>query len=253
MGKIIFLLWATIGVAWLDNRAWSAPAPKEPTPTPAPPAEVAAEPIKATGLQTARYRATSLNNLKQLAFAVHSYTAANNELLPRNLVDKNGKPLLSWRIRLLPYLDQEELFKRFKADEPWDSENNLKLLDAMPKVYSSPRVFVKKMGFTVYQGFDGKDTAFESSSRIKIGAIADGTSNTILMVESSAAVPWTKPVDLPFDEKKDLPDFGKSFDGKPLVSLCDGSVRVLDLKKIKAETLKNAITTADGNVLGDDW
>ena len=74
-----------------------------------------------------------------------------------------------------------------------------------------------------------------------------------MFVESSVAVPWTKPVDLPFDPEKNLPDFGKAYGSKPLAALCDGSVRTLDLKKIKPETLKAAITRAGGEVLGKDW
>jgi hypothetical protein len=74
-----------------------------------------------------------------------------------------------------------------------------------------------------------------------------------MAVESSMAVPWTKPADLPFDAKKDLPDFGKAYGAKPLGVLCDGSTRILNLKKISPETLKAAITIAGGEVLGKDW
>ena len=121
----------------------------------------------------------------------------------------------------------------------------------MPKVFESPRVTVKTKGYTVYQGFEGNGAVFGSG--LKISNIPDGSSNTILIVESSVAIPWTKPVDMPFDPKKDVPDFGKAYGGRPLAVLCDGSARTLDLKKIKPDTLKNAIMTADGNVLGEDW
>ena len=68
---------------------------------------------------------------------------------------KNGKPLLSWRVQLLPFLEYAELYNQFKLDEPWDSENNLKLLEKMPSTFASPRVKVKNKGYTVYQGFVG--------------------------------------------------------------------------------------------------
>jgi len=74
-----------------------------------------------------------------------------------------------------------------------------------------------------------------------------------LPVESSVAVPWTKPADLPFDPKKDLPDFGQAYGNKSLSVLCDGTVRTLDLKTLTAITLKSAITIAGGEVLGADW
>ena len=74
-----------------------------------------------------------------------------------------------------------------------------------------------------------------------------------MLVESNIAVPWTKPADLPFDAKKDLPDFGKAYGAEPLAVLCDGSVRTLDLKKLTPKTLKCAIMLADGELLGEDW
>jgi hypothetical protein len=192
---------------------------------------------------------TSINNIKQIALSVHNYADTFGGKLPQNVV-KDDKPLLSWRVLLLPYLEQEALYKQFKLDEPWDSPNNLKLLEKIPAVYESPRVKTKK-GYTVYQGFRGNGAVIGSG--LGIAQIADGTSNTILCVDATRAAPWTKPTDIPFDPMKDLPKFGKAFGEKPLAALCDGSVRELDLNTISAATLKNAINTNDGIPLGPDW
>ena len=157
-------------------------------------------------------------------------------------------------MHILPYMEEGELYKQFKLDEPWDSENNLKLVERMPKILSSPRVSVKHSGFTVYQGFAGPGSAFEPGQKLAYPAsFTDGASNTIMIAESSIAVPWTKPADMPFDPEKDLPNFGKAYGSKPLVTLADGSVRIVDTKKVSATTLKAAITTAGGEVLGEDW
>ncbi|MFL5242254.1 MAG: DUF1559 domain-containing protein [Gemmataceae bacterium] len=229
---------------------WSAPAPKE---DPTPEGTLAAEPVKATEEEAAQHIKNSTNNLHQLAIAFHNYAATFGEV-PHDIADEKGKALLSWRVALLPYLEQDKLYKQFKLDEPWDSENNKKLLAEMPEFYASPRVVVKKKGYTVYQGFAGEGSLFEPGTKLRFpAAIADGTSNTILAVESSLAVPWTKPADLPFDVKKDLPDIGKAYGAKPLAALCDGSVRILNLKTITPDTLKAAITIAGGEVLGADW
>ena len=84
-------------------------------------------------------RSESSNNLHQIALAVINYTDSNNSTLPPAAIcDKRGKPLLSWRVLILPYLEQDALFKEFKLDEPWDSEHNKKLLKKMPKVYAIP-------------------------------------------------------------------------------------------------------------------
>jgi hypothetical protein len=229
----------------------SAPAPKDKKEPKAPAQEEEVEPGPALGISVPANRAKSMNNLKQIALAFHNYASTFNDALPQNITDKDGKPLLSWRVHLLPFIEEVQLYKEFKLDEAWDSENNIKLLEKMPKTYESPRVKVKTKGYTVYQGFEGNGAIF--GSIYKIGNIPDGTSNTIMVVETSVAVPWTKPVNIPFDPKKDLPDIGKAYGNRPLAAMCDGSVRILDLKKIKPETLKNAINSADGNTLGDDW
>ncbi|CEF49249.1 unnamed protein product [uncultured bacterium] len=230
--------------------AWSAPAPEEKKFD----AEIAVEPAKTTEKEAADNLNRSHKNLENIALSFHNYADATGGQLPRDITDKDGKALLSWRVQILPYLDQEKLFKQFKLDEPWDSKNNIELIEKMPDLFSSPRVVVKRKGYTVYQGFAGAGALFEPGQKLRFPAsIPDGTSNTILAVESSMAVPWTKPADLPFDLKKDLPDFGKAYDAVPLAAICDGHVRTLNLKNITPTTLKAAITVAGGEVLGADW
>lgn len=228
---------------------WAAPVPKDAA---KPKATDQEEAVAVEGDADAMWRneRASINNLEQILKAVHNFAGANNDALPYNVPDGDGEYRLSWRVLLLPYVEEVALYKQFKLDEPWDSANNIKLLEKMPKVFDSPRVKVKK-GYTVYQGFTGNGAII--GSQFLIGTIPDGTSNTIWCVEATTAVPWTKPVDMPFDPEKDLPKFGKAFGEKPLAALCDGSVRTLDLKKISAKTLKNAIDGRDGNPLGDDW
>jgi len=203
--------------------------------------------------QAALHRTRSQNNLKQIGIAVHSYHDAYNRL-PADIMDAAGKKaLLSWRVQLLPYMEQGALYKEFKLDEPWDSKHNLKLLEKMPDVYRSPRVKLKNKGSTVYQAFTGPDAVFGRAAPLRLVNIPDGTSNTIMAVETSTAVPWTRPQDIPFDRKKAVPDFGKAYGKRPLAVMFDGSTRLLNLDKIKAETLKNAIDPADGLPLGADW
>jgi hypothetical protein len=229
--------------------AWSAPAPEDKEFD----AEIAVEPAKATKEEAADHVKRSMKNLKQIAIAFHNYASATGQV-PSDITDKDGNTLLSWRVLLLPYLEQEDLYKKLKLNEPWDSKNNRELIEKMPEIFSSPRVAVKKKGYTVYQGFTGEGALLQPGKKLRFpAAITDGTSNTVMTVESSVAVPWTKPADLPFDLKKDLPDIGKAYGAKPLAVLCDGFVRTLDLKTIKPETLKAAITIAGGEVLGADW
>jgi Protein of unknown function (DUF1559) len=243
---------------------FAAPVPKEPTDPrkdseSAEAAEPAIDPDKLKDdadlrVKDAANRVKSTGNLKQIALAFHNYADSTQGRWPNNVTDQKREPLLSWRVLLLPYLEEVNLYKQFKLDEPWNGPNNSKLIEKMPKVFDSPRVILKRKGYTVYQGFAGPNTAFPPGKQLRFpGSFPDGTSNTLLVVEASTAVPWTKPADIPFDPAKDLPDFGKAFGNRPSAALCDGSVRILDLKKISATTLKNAITTNDGMILGNDW
>jgi prepilin-type processing-associated H-X9-DG protein len=195
-------------------------------------------------------RITSQNNLKQLALAVHNYESTFTTLPPAAVYSKDGKPLLSWRVLLLPYLEQETLYNEFKLDEPWDSEHNKKLLDKMPKVFDAPGAKGLKPGMTVYRAFTGKGTVFEGVKGIRFTDITDGTSNTLLFVEAAEAVPWTKPDDLPFVPGK-LPKLGGLFKGGFNAAMCDGSVRFFPAT-IKAKTLEALITRNGGEVIPDD-
>jgi hypothetical protein len=201
----------------------------------------------------AKNEEVSKKHIKNLALAVIDHADVFGEM-PRDTLDKNGKKLLSWRVQILPYLEEGNLYNQFKLDEPWDSESNLKLIEKMPESFASPRVSVKSAGFTVFQGFAGKGSLFEPGKKQSYPAsITDGTSQTIMVTESSIAVPWTKPADLPFDIDKELPDFGKAYGARPLAAMCDGSVRFVDTKKVSSKTLKSAITTSAGDILGADW
>jgi hypothetical protein len=207
---------------------------------------------KKLAAQVLRHQAASKDHLSRIARAFHAYLDAKGHF-PVDVDSKAGKPLLSWRVAILPHIGENKLYKEFKLDVPWDSKHNKKLLARMPAVFKSPRVKLKLASNTVYQVFVGPNAPFGRGFPPRIANIPDGTSNTILGVESSSAVPWTKPGGIPFDRTKKLPDFGKAYGKRPLAAMMDGSVRVLDLKKIQPETLKNAIDPADGNPFGLDW
>jgi hypothetical protein len=164
----------------------------------------------------------SQHNLKRIGIAFHSFHDANLSL-PIDLVTSEGKPLLSWRVVILPYLGEEELYKQFKLNEPWDSIHNRELIPRIPRVYAPFRVKAKD-GETFYQVFTGKDAVFAPGKLRRIPTIADGSSNTGLVFEAGDPVIWTKPSDLPFDENKPLPKLGGMFGGECNVVMCDGWV-----------------------------
>jgi hypothetical protein len=155
---------------------------------------------------------------------------------------------------ILPYLEQQDLYKQFHLNEAWDSEHNKKLLAKMPKTYASARdEKTLKDHTTYYQGFVGKGAFFEGKQGLRFPQeFPDGTSNTMMIVEASKAVPWTKPEDLVYDASKPLPKLGHDSPNGFLGSLCDGSVRFFALG-ITEKTLRDVITRNDGHVLGSDF
>jgi prepilin-type processing-associated H-X9-DG protein len=192
-----------------------------------------------TVANVARNRAMSTNNLKQIALAFHNYHDRNKEF-PASVLygGATGKVPYSWRVAILPYLEQNELYKRYNFDEPWDGPNNRNLLT----------------------DFTGEGTALAPIAHPKDGspptgpslmAFHDGTSNTILTVEARREIPWTKPEDIPFDPNGPLPELGGFTPDGFNTGFADGSVRYVK-KSIAPVVLKALITRAGGEVISSD-
>jgi prepilin-type processing-associated H-X9-DG protein len=196
-------------------------------------------------------RVQSTNNLKQIALAMHNYHDTYGRFPAHAIYGKDGKPLLSWRVSLLPFLDQDGLYKEFHLDEPWDSEHNKKLLEKMPPVFVLRGMEEKNPHKTVYQGFVGTGAFFEGTQGIRITDITDGTSNTIMIVEAAKPVPWTKPEDLTYEADKPLPKLGGHFPNGFNAAYCDGSVRMLS-NNLQEKTLRALITRNGGEVIESD-
>jgi Protein of unknown function (DUF1559) len=199
-------------------------------------------------VREAAQRSNSMNNLKQIALAMHNYNSTYGAFPAAAICDKKtGKPLLSWRVAILQYIEEEALYKQFKMDEPWDSEHNLKLAKNMPKIYFHPKANKPGDDKTHYRLFYGKGAAFELNKPTQIINITDGLSNTIMAVEAEEPVVWTNPNDLAFDPTKALPKM-LSIDGKFSASYCDGSVRTFKMP-IDQEILKLLIQKNDGKLI----
>lgn len=207
------------------------------------------------------HRRAGEESLRRLALAMHNYADSfqvqRESRLPASAsLDKQGKPLLSWRVHLLPFVGEQKLYKEFHLDEPWDSPHNQKLLDRMPDVYQGPNRRLNGEGKTIYLLPVGKDTVFKDASyRPRMPAdFTDGTSNTIFIIEAddAHAVPWTKPEDLKYDAENPQQGLGGHFRDGFLVALADGSVHFIK-KTISKATLQRAFNPADGMPLGADW
>ena len=174
-------------------------------------------------------RAQCVNNLKQIGLAMHNYASANNAFPKPAITGEQGKALLSWRVAILPYIQQQGLYEKFKLDEPWDSPHNKALLKEMPSFYLCPSRTVTEPFTTTLRVFKGEGALFEGAHATRLADITDGTSNTLMVVEAEEAVPWTKPDDLPFDPAAvpSLFGAGSRHPGGFNTLFADGSVRFI--------------------------
>jgi hypothetical protein len=208
-------------------------------------------------------RRQSANNLKQIMLALHMFHDTYKRFPPAAICDKQtGKPLLSWRVALLPYVEQSALYKQFKLDEPWDSPHNKKLAEMVVPIYAPPgakdseayktfyRVFVAPRGSamqTAWQTTPNKDAPFGALGE-KFFTIRDGTSNTLGVVEAGEAVPWSKPEELVYDAKKPVPKLGGLFKDGFHAAMADGSVYFFS-NRIEEGTLRALITANGGEII----
>ncbi len=211
-------------------------------------AEVAARAAAARAAQPAD-RQASHNNLRQIGLAMHNYHDTLKRFPAAAISSKDGKPLLSWRVAILPYIEQGALYRQFKLDEPWDSEHNKKLLEKMPKIYEPVGgAQTKEPHSTFYRVFTGPGTVFEGMRGVSLATITDGSANTALVVEASESVPWTKPDELVYEARKDLPKLGGLFRTGFHVLMADGSVLWVR-RNFDAPTLRSVILRNDGMVI----
>lgn len=204
-------------------------------------AEKEDEPPQRTPAKLAADKTRSLNNLKIIGIAMHNHHDAFGKFPAQAIYSRNGKPLLSWRVAILPFIEQEKLYKSFNLEEPWDSKHNIKLLAQMPVEYAPPGIKTKTPHSTFYRVFTGRDTVFDGKDGRKASDITDGLSNTVLVAEAGQAVPWTKPDELAYDAKKAIPKLGGVFDGDLNLLLADGSPRFVR-RGFDEKTLRAAIT-----------
>lgn len=201
------------------------------------------------------YRNTRMNHFKQIALGLLNYVSAQKDVLPGAAIrDADGRPLLSWRVYILPFIEEGPLWKEFKLDEPWDSEHNRKMIERMPEVFRDPdpavQAAIGDRGRTTFVAPIMDGAIFAGKEGIKWKDIKDGTSTTIMTVEvvPERAVVWTKPADWEVDLANVLSGVKRDDREMFVAGWCDGSVRYLS-NEIDPAVLKKVLTAAGGEVI----
>lgn len=193
------------------------------------------------GANKAANSATQKNHLKQVGLAFHNFHSAFTHLPALNGKGEKGEtnPGLSWRVYILPFMDEATLYNKFKLDEPWDSPTNMALIKEMPKVFGTD-----PEGKTSIHVFTGPGAPFQTTEGLGFFAITDGLSNTFLAVETGpdTADIWTKPTGLIFDPADPFKCLGKITEFQAL--MFDGSVRTI--KNLDAANFAKLVQVADG-------
>lgn len=198
-------------------------------------------------------RNASLNNMKQIMLAMHNYHDTRGHLPPAYSMDDEGNALLSWRVLILPYLEEQALYDEFHLDEPWDSAHNKKLIEKMPNVFAEPSSGLSTQGKTHYLAPVAEEYLFnESGKGVSFRQVTDGLSNTIAVLQSddTAAATWTEPRDWHVDPAKqglvglDQPVHPGGF----IAGLADGSVQFVAFD-VDMKTFQAMLTKSGGEVV----
>ncbi len=199
-------------------------------------------------------RNTSLNYMKMMMLALHNFASAQGTFPAHAKYSADGKPLLSWRVMILPYMEQQALYEQFHLDEPWDSEHNKTLIPLMPDMYrDSSSSHATADGLTNFLGVAGEGRLFDGTEKgRRMAAITDGMSNTLAIVQVSddSAVEWTRPDDWEMDEAAPVAGLGGlNAGGVFLAAFCDGHVEAISTAV--DPTVLKAISTVEGGEVVD--
>ncbi len=203
-------------------------------------------------------RTSCMNNLRQLTIAVHNYHQVYGMLPPAYVADEQGKPMHSWRVLMLPFVEQAVMYESYRFEEPWNSVNNRAATAVAPSVFQCPEAQGMNSPNTNYLFIVGEGTLFERDNAATFADVKDGLSNTILIVEVGRSdIHWAEPRDLDASNlvlplvPDRLNQPGSQHDGVFLAAMADGSVHTLPIT-ISPQTLHALISKDGAEVISPD-
>jgi hypothetical protein len=212
--------------------------------------------------QTAAALDEESNNLQEIGHGLEMFAILNGDRYPASAAHRTqkGAPGLSWRVAILPYIDQEALHQKFKLDEPWDSPHNKALLGKIPKVLLRPGQQPTPEGLTHYLGVAGSGSIFGPKNAVGeesgpgaadpfLGmveaAVTDGKSSTAIVVVAATPVPWTKPDDFDYTAGPIGPRLNKQLNGTNIL-FASGNTKLLP-PSTSEQTLRAYMTANAGD------
>ena len=226
------------------------------------------------GVQAAREGARLMQCVsiyKQLGLAFYNYHDKHGCFPPAYTVDANGKPLHSWRVLILPYIEGKELYDKIRLDEPWDSEYNKQFhtspilwqyrfqcpTEASDKPLKKLFPSLETKGRCSVSVVIGEETPFPGATSTSFEDITDRRGDTILLVERLVPVCWMDPnheitLSIALDGcDKNLFGIGSFHNGVVSFGSCDGSCGFIP-KDISREKLRAMLTKSGGETIEPD-
>lgn len=209
--------------------------------------------------RSAARRSKCTSHLKQLGLALQNYSDVYKCFPPVCTTDENGKPMHSWRVLILPFLEYKSLYDKYDLNEPWDGPHNRLLAKLMPATFRCPEDATNPAGVTDYVAVVGPETIWQPDRGTRFADIRDGSWQTIAVIEASGAgVNWMEPRDLPFAavdngiNPKQGQGISSMHPGPVIAMFADGHTQTIQ-EDISLETLKALFTKAGGEEIGEEY
>ena len=197
-------------------------------------------------------RATDTNNLRQIAIALQNYHEHHGSLPPPYVTDAQGKPLYSWRVLILPYLDRDDIYQAFHLDEPWNSPHNQQLSKIHLKILQQVNENPSSPSITNYVVVRGPETLFPRQGKVRLEDVSDGIGNTIMVVSLvNSDIHWAEPRDLDIETMSfqindpNKPSISRTGSDGALVSFADSHVQYVT-DDTPPEAIRAALTINGG-------
>ncbi|TWU42166.1 DUF1559 family PulG-like putative transporter [Novipirellula artificiosorum] len=152
-------------------------------------------------LQTNRARTASVRNLEKIAAALNAYAADHGTYPPPYTKNRSGQPSQSWRVLILPYLGEDDLYELLNLGVDWDNPMNTNVAYTnIPAMYAHPdNGSRQRFSESAYYLVTGPGTLFPPTGPLSPGNLVDDPAKTILVVEASPSMTmglWTEPIDV---------------------------------------------------------